>query len=109
MNVKEFIKEEMDRDSRIVDYEIYKYLGKNPALHTDTIECLEDGNGYPEEVMNFCLDGGRVEIYKLDEEAYNTSILVNACINADFNDWYGTDNATVLILVFPFDWDYVAG
>ena len=78
------------------DYEIYKYTGKNHKIHTDSIKFLhswENEGDFP----NLDLE---VYDYKLmDEEDYNNTIQANACDYADFETWYGSKNAIVLIIV----------
>ena len=100
MTVSETIKE-LQNNTDYVEYQIYAYKDRVHKEHGDfitddlnemySIEYLKD-----KEVLHY-------EI--MDEERYNETILANCCVDADFEGWYGTKDAKVLVLFLSESWD----
>lgn len=86
MTVKEII--EMYRDD-YVDIEFYKFFDRRHSVHSDFIRSIESMK-----------DDEEPEYYELmNEEEYNSSILANISIPADFDMWYDDKNAKVLVII----------
>ena len=92
---------EMMKSGNYADVEIYRSTDKRNELHTDFMkhEC-ETLDELPDDYDIAC------EIYNLDQNGYNDTILANACNSADFKEWYG--DADVLVLAILIDYDELA-
>lgn len=73
------------------EIEAYKYSGLNHSINTDTVDGIDllDVDGC-EKVLDY---------YLMNEDDYNNTLLANSCITADFADWYGDNNAKILVVV----------
>lgn len=65
------------------------------GIHTDTI------TPYDEELEDMPTEFDIVEYRIMDEEEYNTTVLANVGINADFAYLFGDKDAKVLIIILP--------
>lgn len=81
-----------------VAVEIYRSTDSRNELHTDFIkhEC-ESLDDLPNNYDFAC------EVYELDQDEYNDTILANACESADFRDWYGDADALVLAVLIDYN------
>lgn len=72
------------QDGNYAAVEIYRSTDKRNELHTDYMrhEC-ETLDELPDDYDIAC------EVYELDQDEYNNTILANACQTADFKAWYG--------------------
>ena len=90
MTVKEVIEK---YNGQYAEVEIYSYKGKVHRIHTDFLENIDgvyDKTVYlTKEIDEFLL---------MDEDEYNSTILANGSIYADFTDWYDDKNAKVLVI-----------
>ncbi len=85
---KNYLKELAEK---CVDVEIYKYTGIKHSFHGDALKGVDlELDNLPDEIeCDFC---------EMDEEEYNSTILANSDMYADFADWYGDKNSKVLII-----------
>ncbi|MBR6806145.1 MAG: hypothetical protein IKM47_06495 [Bacteroidaceae bacterium] len=81
---------------KCVKLEIYAYINNKGRVHTDNIRPL---NIALKDIAG--IDG---DIFKMDEEEYNNTILANAS-PADFGEWYDTPDAKVCVVVLTSDYD----
>lgn len=89
MKVKEIIEK---HGMNCVEVEVYNADRMHfRSIHTDSIRsCYEyDEN---DEVLDF-------EV--MCEERYNDTVLANSCVSADFSEWYGDNNAQILVIIIP--------
>ena len=75
------------------EIEIYRFEDdRNNIIHTDTIRYMDVSLDYlPEEVD--------CEWELMDEAEYNRTVLANGCELSDFEGWYGSKEARVLVIV----------
>lgn len=76
------------------DYEPEAYEQTNNGrdyFHTDSIKSIELGDIWNYEEL--------VTSEWMNEERYNNSILANASISADFDEWYGDSDAEVFCVL----------
>lgn len=74
----------------VADVEVYRWIGGDkPHFHTDGIESLEDFDLNTEALL--------YEI--MDEKTYDSTILANSSVKADFTEWYDDDAAEVLCIL----------
>jgi hypothetical protein len=89
--ISELLKEEI---SECEDIEVYTYSGEKHNIHTDCITSLDI------DITNVYCDGiDDFDFEVMDEDDYNTSVLANTGILADFKDTYGNKDAKVLVIV----------
>jgi hypothetical protein len=75
-----------------IDVEFYKFNNANHKIHTDNITDIDmTWDELPEDI--------ECEWIQADEEHYNRTILANTSISANFADWYGDNNAKVMLIV----------
>jgi hypothetical protein len=80
------------------DIEVFVKACSNSRLtfRTDDIRGIDDYN-----------DNSKVLDYRImDEKDYDTSILANGCIRADFEEWYDDKNAKVLCIMTDKEIEY---
>lgn len=81
--------------SQCSDVEFYAFTDCDTRIHTDTVRSLEDVtfDDLPPEFP--------CEYMEADEETYQHTILANTGIDADFQEWYGSKDAKIAIIVLP--------
>lgn len=86
------------QDGNYAAVEIYRSTDKRNELHSDYMkhEC-ETLDELPDDYDIAC------EVYELDQDEYNNTILANACQTADFKAWYGDPDAIVLVILIDYD------
>lgn len=86
------------QDGNYAAVEIYRSTDNRNELHTDYIkhEC-ESLDELPDNYDIAC------EVYELDQDEYNNTILANTCQTADFKAWYGDPDAIVLVVLIDYD------
>lgn len=85
MTIKE-LKNKYDR--QYGDLEVYIRTGNGSHFHTDSIKWTED---YSE-------DAEVLEYELMNEDRYNRTVLANTSEYADFHEWYGDKDMTVLCI-----------
>lgn len=81
-----------DYSNNFIDWETYEYTDKTQRLHTDFIKSID---------LNSTDDIDNFDVFLLNEEEYNNTILANSCVQANFNEWYGdlANFQNVLVIV----------
>jgi hypothetical protein len=95
-----YTKEEVKKmAAQAAEVEIYRFNQADRyirGIHTDNTACVDMSVGnLPDEFT------GRVEL--MDEEEYGNTILANSSMDADFEDWYGSKDAKVLVVVLSYE------
>ena len=73
------------------DVEIYAYTDSRRRLLTDSIKSLD--------VSLSEVEGYDGDVFIMDEDEYNSTVLANSCTSADFAEWYGDANAKVCVII----------
>ena len=87
------LKELIDMNT-ISDVEYYR-----PKFQYDSMMSGNFHTDYINSYENIGKDENILVAKTMDEEQYNNSVLVNCGIKADFEEWYGDKNATVLCVL----------
>ncbi len=83
----------MIADNNYDDVEFYEYNNNNVhGVHTDSITSLD---------VDKLPAGMPCDIYEMDEDEYNKTILANSSTNANFDEYYGNKDAKVLVILIP--------
>ena len=85
--------------AQAAEVEIYRFNQADRyirGIHTDNTACLDMSvDNLPDEFT------GKVEL--MDEEEYDNTILANSSMDADFEDWHGSKDAKVLVVVLSYE------
>lgn len=95
-----YTKEEVKKmAAQAAEVEIYRFNQADRfvrGIHTDNTACLDMSiDNLPEDFT------GQVEL--MDEEEYGNTILANSSMDADFEDWHGSKDAKVLVVVLSYE------
>lgn len=83
------IKEIIDKGG-FTDYEVWQYTGINaPNFHTDSIKGCDE----------FDENAECITWEYMGEDEYDSTILANSSVRADFAEWYDDKNAIVLCIL----------
>lgn len=85
--------------AQAAEVEIYRFTQQDRyirGIHTDNTASMDMKVGdLPDEFKG--------DVQLMDEEEYDSTILANSSMSADFEDWYGNKNAKVLVVVLSYE------
>lgn len=82
------------------DYEVWQYTDDSRRVHTDHIKNIDSIVSY-----DLIKDLESFDYFLIDQEEYDTTILANSCLRADFGEWYDDSDAKILVVMLDFGTD----